>query len=82
MTRKASQPQSPRHILVFDEDWEFLEQQYGRNSVSHMGVSPAIRAIIHAYVRRLKAHAELLQSSMTEADVENVAETLGDEDND
>ena len=57
MAKKALLPQSRRHILVYDEDWEFLEAEYGTDSASKIGVSAAVRTIIHGYVVRLRAKA-------------------------
>jgi len=48
--RKARLPQSPRHILVFDEDWEYLESRFGINGIKPLGVSNVIRALIHQRV--------------------------------
>lgn len=59
MSRKSAIPQSRRHILVFDEDWEYLESQYGRPyGVTPLGTSAAVRLLIHKYVRKLKAREE------------------------
>jgi len=56
MTRKSPLPQARRHILVYDEDWEFLASLYGPGGLQpSMGISPAIRAIIHKWVRNFKA---------------------------
>jgi hypothetical protein len=55
VSRKAELPQSSRHILIFDEDWEFLDRYYGRLSSSRLGVSVAIRKIVHRKVSELKA---------------------------
>lgn len=58
MSRKTENPSSRRHILVYNEDWEFLEKAYGNASESRLGVGPAIRNIIHAYVNSLKAKVQ------------------------
>lgn len=55
MSKRAERPQSPRHILVFDEDWEFLEQTFGKTGVRPIGVSVAIRKIIHQKVGEIRA---------------------------
>jgi hypothetical protein len=57
MTKKSTLPQSRRHILVFDEDWEFLEQEFGKQSAHPIGVSEVIRMIVHARVTGLKMKA-------------------------
>jgi hypothetical protein len=55
MSKRAELPQSRRHILVFDEDWDFLERAFGIGSPNRFGVGPAIRQIIHAKVKDMKA---------------------------
>lgn len=55
MSKKSVLPQSPRHILVYDEDWDFLMQHYGPGSAKPLGVSRSIREIIHQRVLGLKA---------------------------
>lgn len=64
MSKKAQFPQSPHHILVFDEDWEYLQRTYGAESGNRLGVSPIIRQIIHAYVQRLRARTESAMSEI------------------
>ena len=75
MTRKALLPQRPRHILVFDEDWDYLRDNYGPHSAHPCGISPAIRQIIHGYVRRLRAHEEMVEDVAREA--EDIGGTRG-----
>ena len=58
MSKKSLLPQTRRHILVYDEDWEFLQANYGPDSQSKLGVSEAIRKIIHQRVLGLKAQAQ------------------------
>jgi hypothetical protein len=63
MSKKSLLPQKPRHILVYDEDWEFIYENYGPYSESRRGTSSTIRDIIHIFVRRLKAKATDLQDA-------------------
>jgi len=58
MSRKARLPQSRRHIFVYDEDWEFLHQAYGPGTITRLGVSGAIREIIHVKVVSMKGKLE------------------------
>jgi hypothetical protein len=57
LSKKTTLPQSRHHILVFDEDWDFLVQNYGPGSANGLGVSTVIRALIHQRVSGLKAKA-------------------------
>lgn len=43
--------------MIFDEDWEFLNQEYGSDSENKLGPGFAIKQIIHAKVLQLKAAA-------------------------
>lgn len=70
MTRKARLPQRPRHIHVFDEDWDFLFEHFGPHSTSRFGVANAIREMVHTQVRRFKAKEIQL------ADVEKEAQGI------
>ena len=63
MSRKADRPQRSRHILVYDEDWEFLHQMYGQGSRGQIGVGPAIRQMIHAWCKLVRAKAHQADSS-------------------
>jgi hypothetical protein len=74
MTRKALLPQRPRHILVYDEDWDFLRDAYGPGSAKPVGISPAIRTIIHAFCQRLRQReADLVEGALPRsADTGNV----------
>lgn len=71
MPPKASLPSTPRHIRIFDEDWTFFEAHFGRMSQRPMGVSKAIRGIIHAWAERMKAKADATELG---GEVERAAE--------
>lgn len=50
MTRKVELPSSPRHVLIYDEDWEYLETRFGPSGFKPVGVSAVVRALIHAKI--------------------------------
>ena len=54
MSRKSRLPQSRHHILVYDEDWEWLEQHFGASSSRPIGIGPAIREIIHKHLENIR----------------------------
>lgn len=60
MTRRAPHPQTPRHVPIFDEDWEWLEKAYGPASPGKVGVGPTIRHLVHVFVKAQKAKEEML----------------------
>lgn len=50
LSKKAARPQTPRHILVWDEDWEYLDSRFGQAGLHPIGVSRVLRALIHQRV--------------------------------
>lgn len=59
MSRKNEKPSIRRHVLVYNDDWAFLEAYYGKaNGASGIGTGAAVRQIINTYVMRLKAKLE------------------------
>lgn len=58
MSRKSPRPQSSRHVMIYDEDWEYLEALYGRASGPNaIGTGTAIKQLVHGWVKRLQAQA-------------------------
>lgn len=57
MSKKSELEKVRVHVMLFKEDLEFLEEEYGRNSPKAFGLSAAITAIIHAKVQDLRAKA-------------------------
>lgn len=56
MSKKSRLPQSPRHILVYDEDWKFIHSLCGPNGArADIGVGNFIRELIHSKVSELRA---------------------------
>ena len=57
MSRKSIEPVSPRHIYVYDEDWSYLTERFGVRGFgqTRIGVGPAVRAIIHSWVKATRA---------------------------
>ena len=45
------------HIMLFKDDVEFLEQEYGKNSRKPMGLSAAVSVIVHAKVQDMQSKA-------------------------
>lgn len=50
MSKKSRLPHSPRHIYLYDEDWEFLETRFGPTGFKPVGVSRVIKELIHNQV--------------------------------
>lgn len=54
MTKRSELPQRRRHVIVFDEDWEFLLRHYGADTDARLGAGAAVRQIVHARVKQLR----------------------------
>ena len=54
MSRRSELPQTPRHVLVFDEDWEFLLRFFDRGAGATITPGQAIRQLIHKHVKALR----------------------------
>jgi hypothetical protein len=67
MSKRSPLPQDRHHVMVYDEDWEYLQRHYGPASANKIGVGPAIKEVIHAYVKNLKAKAQRAIDSGAEA---------------
>jgi hypothetical protein len=53
--KKTAFPASTRHLLLYDEDWEYLESRFGPRGIRPVGVSTVVRAILHQKVMALRA---------------------------
>ena len=51
MSRKHEETVVSRHIEVYQSDWDFLQEHFGRASEAKLGVSVAIRQMIRKGVR-------------------------------
>ena len=59
MSKRAKLPQSPRHVPIYDEDWEFIKTYWGQGTGRELGgPGPTVREIVHLYVRHTKAKQE------------------------
>lgn len=52
MSRTSILPQSRHHIMVYDEDWDFIEQRFCQDSGKTPGV--LIRDMLHRRVLELR----------------------------
>ena len=55
MPKRSTLPKSRRHILIYDEDWDFITRYYGRGSAANLTISNVIRSIIHRQVHHLRS---------------------------
>jgi hypothetical protein len=64
MVKKTDRPTTPRHVLIYDEDWEFLERYFGAGAPRHrrVGCGHICREYIHEGVmelrRRIAEHSD------------------------
>lgn len=70
MTKKAALPQSRRHIMAYDEDWEFLMQYFEQNPQERPSPGIAVREMIHRRVMALREeiNARLSASQLNSAE--------------
>lgn len=72
MTKKSDRPTTPRHILIYDDNWEFLERYFGTNAprTRRYGTGYMCRKIIDEKVKEMKERMQLLLSEeeMEDAD--------------
>lgn len=54
MSKKSLLPQTRHHVFIYDEDWIFLQAAFALNGPRPIGVSAAVRHIIHQRVLQLK----------------------------
>jgi len=78
MSKRSVLPQARRHILVYDEDWEFLDSAYGKDSDKPIGVGVAIRQLVHASVLRIKAQMQQALDGASPVESEAPAEVRED----
>lgn len=78
MPRRATLPISKHHIGLFDEDWSWLDDHYGRYSGNQLGTSAAVRAIIHSKVLELRARAAEL-TDQRQVELEQIIEEASEE---
>ena len=57
MSRRSTHPQSRHHIILYDEDWKWLEESYGDGGTV---MSPGIwvKELVHRAVLRAKAQQQ------------------------
>lgn len=67
MSKKSPLPQSRRHIMLYDEDWEFLEAEYGIHSPSKVGAGTVVKLLVHQKVQQVKARANQAWDSRNQA---------------
>jgi len=62
MTRPSANPSHRRHLIIYDEDWEWLEATF--QSIGHTpGV--LVREIIHNHVKKARAsYTKALDATM------------------
>jgi hypothetical protein len=56
MSKKSDRPTTPRHILIYDENWEFLERYFGAGAPSNRryGVGFMCRKLIDQGVQEMR----------------------------
>lgn len=56
MAKKLDKPYHRHHVIIFDDDWDYLNDKFGVGGpASQIGTGRAIRTFIHQRVLGLKA---------------------------
>ena len=55
MTKRIERPTEARHIQIYTEDWNFLNDNFGKGSEKPLGAGKAIRLIVHKYCNAVRA---------------------------
>lgn len=58
MSKRSAKPQRARHVVLLDEDWDYLTKLYGPQSSTPVGVSEMIRTLVHRACERLREAEE------------------------
>ncbi len=56
MTKRIERNATARHIQIFEDDWEFLNNNFGRGTEKPLGAGKAIRLIVHKYCNAVRAN--------------------------
>lgn len=77
MVKKTDRPTTPRHVLIYDEDWEFLERYFGAGAPRHrrVGCGCVCREYIHGGVMELRRR--IADNSFSEDELEEELEDVG-----
>jgi hypothetical protein len=78
MVKKTDRPTTPRHVLIYDEDWEFLERYFGAGAPRHrrVGCGHVCREYIHQGVMELRQR--IAEHTAQDFDLEDDEEELED----
>jgi hypothetical protein len=81
MSKRSELPTIKRHLAIYEEDWHWLEANFGLHTANAVGAGKAIRLMVHKRVRELKAKvvARLDEGSPDVSTDEAIAERLGGE---
>ena len=54
MPKRIEGPVVARHIELYEADWQFINESFGRSSPYRVGAARVVREIVHARVKALR----------------------------
>jgi len=55
MTKRGELPQSNRHVMIYDQDWEFLTEMYGPRGINRsVSISEVVKKIVHQKITAMR----------------------------
>lgn len=67
MSKKSILPQSRRHVMMYDEDWDFLMSYYEQEPQGRPSPGIAVKEIVHKRVMAMKEQINAAISTSQQA---------------
>lgn len=74
MSRKSPLPQSRRHVMIYNEDWDWLERAYGGQTAANLGPGVAIRQLVHGRVLYMRAQENQAFDALSAVSTDSTAD--------
>lgn len=78
MSKQLALAASRHHVVIYDEDWQFLNENFGIGTAANLGPGVAAREIIHKRVMQLRERQNTALSARPPLAGEAVAEVVAE----